>query len=486
MPQPPQSSRSRVDQCSSRSPRGLLVLLLLTGALSGLTACGRSVPEGPFRPAAPYVQSDTDRLEAAVVMPVGDWIFRSSEMGGGLPVFSAGLPPRTVAEHAALLDILRRDRVRLLTVTDLMDSALRHARSEGVLEAWVRTAFPATAEEIVRRLDVLTGEDLLNLGEETFYHRDEQGRLDPLFPGMSSIYWSRDFAAMTPRGVILGDSRNGNRVLEKHYARLMFEHAEGLREVPIVFDAQRHGVTLDGGDVIVLGPDELLLGVDNRTSREAAGMLARTLDMDVYAVAMPPSDRSNGLTRQLLHLDSICNLIDGQTALAVPFFLEAAWSDRNPMAGVLLGLADQMERLRGLESDLRAGDPESLRRTVAVMPEVGWVTRYAAGSGEGEPLEEKLVDFLRHRGYRIAYVGGDPGEMPLDVYALERAMYELRWQGANVVQLAPGRVIAYDHNVHTNRALREAGIEVRTFPGQALSMRNGGPHCLVMPLQRTR
>jgi arginine deiminase len=45
-------------------------------------------------------------------------------------------------------------------------------------------------------------------------------------------------------------------------------------------------------------------------------------------------------------------------------------------------------------------------------------------------------------------------------------------------------VIAYAHNVHTNEALRRAGVKVETFRGELLSIRNGGPHCLILPLVR--
>ena len=112
------------------------------------------------------------------------------------------------------------------------------------------------------------------------------------------------------------------------------------------------------------------------------------------------------------------------------------------------------------------------------------MTHYRAGTGEETPLETKLVDFLRESVYQIVFVGGERGTLPIEKYTLERAMYELRWQGANVVQLGPGRVIAYEHNIYTNQGLRDAGIKVYTFPGDLLSMRNGGPHCLVMPLIR--
>jgi arginine deiminase len=137
-----------------------------------------------------------------------------------------------------------------------------------------------------------------------------------------------------------------------------------------------------------------------------------------------------------------------------------------------------------LQPERDLGKSDELRLTVELMPQVGWVTRYAAGTGQATPLGVKLVDYFRAQGYQIISVGGEQGALPVEKYAIERAMYELRWQGANVVQLRPGRVIAYEHNVHTNEALRRAGVEVLTFPGDLLSLRNGGPHCLLLPLVR--
>ena len=112
------------------------------------------------------------------------------------------------------------------------------------------------------------------------------------------------------------------------------------------------------------------------------------------------------------------------------------------------------------------------------------MTRYEAVSGQAQELKVKLIDYMRSQGYRVVYIGGDPAGMLPEKYALERAIYELRWQGGNIFQLAPGKVVAYDHNLWTNQALRQAGIEVLTFEGELLSIGNGGPHCLVMPLVR--
>jgi hypothetical protein len=112
--------------------------------------------------------------------------------------------------------------------------------------------------------------------------------------------------------------------------------------------------------------------------------------------------------------------------------------------------------------------------------------KYDAGTGKETSLGMKLVDYARSQGWTVVFAGGDRQGMPEDKWVIERAMYELRWQGTNVAQLGPGRVIAYVHNIHTNEALRRAGVKVETFPGEILAIRNGGPHCLILPLVRRK
>ncbi len=298
------------------------------------------------------------------------------------------------------------------------------------------------------------------------------------------MYWTRDSAISTPKGVILGNSRHPGRIVENAIAKLLFDHAPELAGFPVVFDARQEDLLLDGGDVIVLDPETLLVGTGNRSSPEVAALLAKRLGLTVLAVALPPAESGGGLRRQLLHLDSFFSLIDDRTVLAVPYFLEKRYAESNPILGLLRGIAAQVEQMEAADSDREVGNAEAIRATADAAAGIGWVTRYQAGTGTAEPTNEKLVDWFRGRGYKIVYVGGEPdAESPLEHF-LERAMYELRWQGANVVQLAPGEVIAYEHNVHTNRALRRAGVKVSTFPGELLSLRNGGPHCLLMPLER--
>jgi N-dimethylarginine dimethylaminohydrolase len=55
----------------------------------------------------------------------------------------------------------------------------------------------------------------------------------------------------------------------------------------------------------------------------------------------------------------------------------------------------------------------------------------------------------------------------------------------NVLALGNNRLIAIEENVKTNQRLREAGFDVRTFPGSEISINGGGgPTCLTRPLLR--
>ncbi len=84
-------------------------------------------------------------------------------------------------------------------------------------------------------------------------------------------------------------------------------------------------------------------------------------------------------------------------------------------------------------------------------------------------LGVETVELLRGRGFRLLEI--EPGER--DSLA------------CNVLSLGSRRLIALEQSVRTNERLREAGFDVRTFPGKELCINgSGGPTCLTRPLLR--
>jgi dimethylargininase len=77
---------------------------------------------------------------------------------------------------------------------------------------------------------------------------------------------------------------------------------------------------------------------------------------------------------------------------------------------------------------------------------------------------------LRRRGIRLL-------EVPEEEFR--------RWQGTNVLALAPRRVVMLDRNPATRQLLEDAGCTVSTIPGGPLSFKaEGGPTCLTRPILR--
>jgi arginine deiminase len=291
---------------------------------------------------------------------------------------------------------------------------------------------------------------------------------------MASLYWARDCAFMTPRGAVIGKFMNESRTSESLLARFIYEWSPAMKKYPVVFDASEHDISLEGGDAMVADEKTLFLGVGNRTSEAAAPKLARTLNMDVVAVRLP-SGTVTPLQGMFLHLDTVCTFVDTKTALTLPWFFDKSESGRDPLSHMLRGMAAKPKaKAQNLESHL------------PILARMGSVEVFLAGTGKKDESagDLKLADYLRARGYKLVYVGGEPSQAARERHAAEVVLKELRRQASNVVAVAPGKVIAYQGNPFTTKALTAAGIEVLPFTGTELARQNGGPHCLTQPLER--
>ncbi|HEY6764078.1 MAG TPA: arginine deiminase family protein [Candidatus Sulfotelmatobacter sp.] len=85
-------------------------------------------------------------------------------------------------------------------------------------------------------------------------------------------------------------------------------------------------------------------------------------------------------------------------------------------------------------------------------------------------LAVEIVELLKLRGYKF-----------IEIDASERESL-----ACNVLALGGGRLLAIEENQKTNARLRQAGFDVRTFPGGDLCVNGGGgPTCLTRPILRT-
>jgi arginine deiminase len=251
----------------------------------------------------------------------------------------------------------------------------------------------------------------------------------------------RDPAAVIQCGVISSRMKFEGRRREPKLVRYVFSnHPEFKNKFNLVnhyADPETQGHTIEGGDVIVLSEKALAIGYSERTDKDAIMEIAKKVLADgpverVYEVHLPAK-------RNFMHLDTVFTIIDENLVVTYPDAMNA------------------VEYTVVYRKDGNGSD--------------GSINLHE------EKIEYSFIDQLKEE---IPY--------PETVYTagghLDYASREQWYDGANVFALGPRKVISYNRNRHTNRALRQAGVEVLEINSSELSRGLGGPRCMTMPLKR--
>lgn len=254
-----------------------------------------------------------------------------------------------------------------------------------------------------------------------------------------NAYFSRDPAVVIGNSAISCKMHYLERSRETILARAVLEHHPEFTGHHIIYggsDSPRDDrpFTIEGGDVIVLNEEAVLVGASERTRMETIEILATRIFGEgriqrFYALPIPTE-------RTFMHLDTVFTIVD---------------------RGVVVWFPGVMENLKYIHLCTPDGN--------------GGVKRHT----EERNLTQILSDEFGCDVTIIRTGGGDE----------HYASREQRTDGTNILALAPRVACTYERNARTIIAMEKAGVEVVKVVGSELVRGLGGPRCMTMPLRRS-
>ena len=353
---------------------------------------------------------------------------------------------RAQEEHDAFAEVLRGRGVEVLLLADVLTEALAvdAARALGIAAAVdaLRLGGGLADALSAHLLDVSPTElaavltagmtfDELPVAESTAgvslvrrMHHGSDFVVDPL----PNLLFTRDSSVWVGDRVAITSLALPARQRETSLTDLIYAHHPRFAGTARAYGHAQAPV--EGGDVLLLAPGVLAIGVGERTTPAGAESFARSAFADGLAhtvLAVPIAQ-----TRASMHLDTVCTMVDRDAVVMYP----------------------------AIQDTLSAFTIRSDGEHVTVEGPAPFVEAAAAAMG---------IDKLR-----VIDTGLDP-------VTAEREQLD---DGNNTLAVAPGVVVAYERNVRTNARLEDAGIEVLAIAGAELGSGRGGPRCMSCPVSR--
>ena len=361
-------------------------------------------------------------------------------------------------EHDQLTGVLGRV-AEVHEFENLLRDTLADTRMKGLLidELTALYGCPELAPELKEADDAVLAAQLFH---GTPMRKDSLEKyLSPLrhaIPPLPNAFFTRDAVMSVNESVIIGSMAYKARYAEALLLKAIFKYHPSIRSRGFYFDGTASAsekITIEGGDLLVLRDDLIMIGYSERTTARGIDALMRAIAekggvRNFIVVEIPKS-------RATIHLDMIFTMVDRDACV------------------VFEPLITGMNACRAFHVHF---EPDEVKRII----------EYPG-----------VIEALRTQGLDLKPIacGGD------DALRQEREQWS---SGANFFAMAPGHIVGFEHNQATAEALGRNGFSIVTaeqvmrgerdlvpgeptlvtMHGSELSRGGGGCRCMTMPLNR--
>jgi arginine deiminase len=396
------------------------------------------------RSVAHYVDSEVSPLTTVMLHRPGPELARLTPRNNDSLLFD-GIPwvGRAQEEHDAFAAALRDRGVEVLYLGELLGETLTVPEARTELIASVlhdRRLGDSLRERVAAYLHDQDPQRLADVLMAGLAHEEMKPgpgglvyqMMDPhdfVIDPLPNLLFTRDSSVWVRDRVAVTSLAMPARARETTLTEAIYRYHPRFAGTELLYDPGLEHV--EGGDVLLLAPGVLAVGVGERTTPAGAERLARRVFAAGLAhtiLAVPIAQE-----RATMHLDTVCTMVDVDAVVMYPV------------------VADTLQAW-----------------TVTARPD-----------GEPEvtaprPFVEAAAEAMGIDRLRIIDTGLDP-------VTAEREQWD---DGNNTLAVSPRLCVAYERNVETNAQLERAGIEVIAISGSELGSGRGGPRCMSCPMER--
>ena len=388
------------------------------------------------------VDSEIGQLRTVLMHRPGGELQRiTPRQSGGLLFRASPWVSKAREEHDLLCQVLRDFGAEVLYFTELLQDTLEYepARAEAVRLAVADAGLGDELRVRVRaHLDDLGPEQLaqvliaglkpdeLKIGSGVVYELLD--RHDFVLYPLPNLVFTKDSSFWIGNRLAVASLAAKHRRRETDLASVVYRHHPRFAGTKWLYQGDLEHV--DGGDVLLLAPGVVAVGVSHRTTPAGAERLARQLfdaSLAHTVLAVPIGQHSRAV-----HLDTLCAVVDIDSVLMHP--------------GIAYALTAHTISPQG--ENLRVSKAQPFLQAAAQA--VGIARLHVIDSG-------------------LDPVWGQSGQGD---------------DGSNVLALSRRLVVSHERNSETNDRLEAAGITVIQVPSSELGSLRGGPRCMTCPVSR--